>query len=578
MKLSFRASLVLLGCTLLSPLPLLAFEQNGQAPPPPEPPISQQFPGPNGRANFRQIVSGEFTGDLRRDTAFLDLNKLVFLKSPAIYDSRVVVADPVNDVAVLSGYVPGQDLLVTVGPFGLNAYQHNSPSGWSSIMLSDGDPTWNGATLVRTADVNGDGWNDIVAVLANRRDIKVKFGSASLLTAPGQAATTTWVNPNQTIRQLELMNWTGGSGVQGGVMFSDLGWACRDLNTGAWLAVKSYTLTPMYGAVVDMPSGPDRLVVRTVFGGTDRITINDATRIEGPYNLGALGIVSMKCADMTSPNLDGLIDLILTTNTDNDLRIYAGQNSTTTWDFTATPAKYPFGAPNRNPLWNQSDFTLGDFDNDGKPDVLAPGQGDPSSGSISVYGCITLIRPNPNWVKYTCPITDAAFIDVEDPNLPDQVELTFNGPQYAPYQSGNGLVADFLINLYRIPGVGQPTVMSPFRVWHMDIPATLHTGKWTFNLPTGWSPDTSTDFFAIVAYQRLAQGTNTGPSVAIRPALVGWLVPSAVMHVGGAPDVKSIAWLHRKGEEGVMPSSWDEGPTVPPVPDDNEPEEVTGGG
>jgi hypothetical protein len=66
-----------------------------------DPPLDQQFPGPNGRANFRKIVSGDFTGDLRRDAVFMDQNTVVLLKSPAIYDTRITLPFPVNDIAVV---------------------------------------------------------------------------------------------------------------------------------------------------------------------------------------------------------------------------------------------------------------------------------------------------------------------------------------------------------------------------------------------------------------------------------------------------------------------------------------------
>jgi hypothetical protein len=98
-----------------------------------------------------------------------------------------------------------------------------------------------------------------------------------------------------------------------------------------------------------------------------------------------------------------------------------------------------------------------------------------------------------------------------------------------------------------------------------------------FDLPLGYDVDHSTDFFGLVAYQRIA--LPNGSPVAISVPLVGWLLPSLDMGVADhAPEVRSIVVLHRINDEAVMESSWDEGPTVPPVPDETEPQEVTGGG
>src|SRR6185369_13292006 len=195
---SIRTDLLLLACTLLSPSPVFAEQHAPQS----SPPLNQQYPGPNGLANFRKIVSGEFDPNLRADAAFLDLNTLISCRSASLFDSRVTVATNVNDVAVLSSAVLGKDLLVTVGTGGLIIHQHvSSAPYWSHTVVADGNSIWNEAAYVACGDVNGDGYIDIVGVLQNKRDISVYLGGSNPLTP---TAGTTWVNPNQTINQFRL--------------------------------------------------------------------------------------------------------------------------------------------------------------------------------------------------------------------------------------------------------------------------------------------------------------------------------------------------------------------------------------
>lgn len=569
-----RTGLILLGCALVSPL--FAFHEYGQQ----GPPLNQQFPGPNGLADFRKVVSGEFTGNKTRDAVVMDLDSPRLLVSPEFFDTSIGTGFAANDIAVLSGAVPGKDLLVTVEAGGLKLYERMSEtSSWNITTVRDENSPWANAAFVAVGDVNGDGCPDIVGVAANKRDLLYVYGNCSL-TFPTD---TTVVNPAQTIHQLLLMNWTDASdntpATVEAVFYSNLGWAIRE-DDGVFLKWVNWSLSPIYGVVLDVPGpGPDRLINNLVFGGTDRISIQDETRTEGPFNLGALGIVGMATGDMTSPP-DGDIDLVLSTRTDRDLLIYENQSPLlTTFAFT-TPAKFAFGPSNRNPARNQTGpegITVGDFNCDGRMDVLAPAQGNQNPSPLGPFGCIALIRPDPGWTGYLCKISAGHYI-VGDPqnNVPDRIRLTFDGPTRPALQAvpGSGQVAELLINLYYCSGLGQPPALVPV-VGRIDIPpfSGAHE-EWTFDLPANYSVSSSTDFFAVVAYQRVALD---GVTIARLAALAGWVSPGPNMYIAdNCKDTVAVVGLLEWPHSEPISASWDQGPTVPSAAAEQEPKEKTG--
>ncbi|MFN0007943.1 MAG: FG-GAP repeat domain-containing protein [Planctomycetota bacterium] len=569
MKRPTRTGLILLACALVSPL--FAFHQFGEQ----GPPLNQQFPGPNGLANFRKIVSGEFTGNRTRDAVVMDLDRPALLVSCEYFDTSIGTGYAANDIAVLSGAVPGKDLLVTVEAGGLKLYERMSgTSSWNITTVRDESSPWANAAFVAVGDVNGDSCPDIVGVAANKRDLLYVYGTCSLTFTTGP----TVVNPAQTIHQLLLMNWTDTNDTPAtveAVFNSNLGWAIREDN-GVFRKYGSWTQSLIYGVVLDNPvPGPDRLINTHVFGGTDRIRIHDETGSEGPYNLGALGIVGMATGDMTSPP-DGDIDLVLSTRTDLDLRIYENQSpSLTTFDF-ATPAKFAFGPSNRNPARNQAGITVGDFDSDDHADVLAPAQGNENPGPLGPWGTVALIRPSTGYDGDRCKISGGHFVPSGQPGeVPDRIRLTFDRPVNPPLEAapGTGQVAEFLISLYYCSGLGAPTALTPSVVEQIPIPVGIGLTQWTFDLPENYSLTSSTDFFAIVAFQRVMLD---GVTLARKPALVGWLSPGpnmVVVEASEPPPFHVRMIIRRENDEVPVSAAWDQGPTVPPADKDDEPKE-----
>lgn len=557
-----RTALLLLFCAAV--VPALALEQGAQT----GPPLNQQFPGPNGLANFRKIVSGEFTGNLSRDAVVMDADSPRLLVAPEYFDTSIGTGNPANDIAVLSGAVPGKDLLVTAESDGLKLYERMSAtSSWSITVVRDASTAWANAALVAVGDVNGDGLPDIVGVPANKRDLLFLYGSGGTNFTTGP----TLVNPAQTIHQLLLMNWTNTNDTANSVepvFFSNLGWAIRE-DSGVWRKSVSWSSSLVRGVVLSGQGGAtDRLVTTAVFNGTDRLSICDVNGTEGPYNLGALGIVALASGDMSGPTPDGDADLVLSTNTDRDLRVYENLSpSATTFDF-ATPAKFRFGPVTRNPAYNQAGLTLGDFDCNGRMDVLAPAQGDPNPAPTGTWGSIALVRMDTSHQSKLPNISNCQLVTTTTPH---SIKLTFDHPTTLIPANQPGDQRKIYVGIYRTPDLGLPTLEERVAWDRIDVPGPILHQTWSFNLPPEFTLEGSEDLFSVVAYQVVV---NNGVVVGRGPANTALVVPgSNMLIVDASSDTHTTAIIHREHDGIPVDGSFDQGPIVPPPARDKEPKE-----
>ena len=568
MKSSIRTGLLLLGCLLVSPI--RAFEQGAQQS---GPPLNQQFPGPEGLADFRKIVSGEFNGNKSLDAVVMDLDWPMYRSSEEYMDTWISTGNSANDIAVLSGAVPGKDLLVTVEAGGLKLYERvTETSSWNETILFDENSLWANAALVAIGEVNGDGYTDIVGVSANHRDLLFAWGTSDPLDFD---LGLTLVNPAQIIHQIVLVNWkeTGDDPNTDEIAFySNLGWAVREY-TGAWLKWVNWTSSLVRG--VELPGAanePGRLANIALFAGTDRLTIQSETGNEGPYNLGAIGVVGMAAGDMTTPAPDGDIDLVLTTNTDRDVRIYECQSSVPTFD-VASPLKFKFGPANRNTQLQEAGVALGDYDRDGRLDILAPAQGDPNPGQAGAWGCIPLIRTYGGYEMYQFEIDGPAFIPSSNPGVePDQIRLTFHGAS-TRLEPGPGQVRTNLVQIFYAPALGTPPDLIPYAVDHLPVPPITGFQYLVFDLPLGYSLETSTGVFSIVAFQAI---TQDGVIVDRAPATTCMVNPNPNLPITQNTKDTLYSFFVDWGEEIPPAGGVDVGPPVPPFPPEEEPKEANG--
>src|SRR5262245_12357090 len=142
------------------------------------PPIDQVYPGPLGMANFGKIISGEFTGDLKRDAVVMDDSQPKLLVAPETYDTAIDVGGPANDIATLSGVLPGKDCVLTVSAAGLLRYERNSANGtWIVTTLRDSASSWGGARKVAVGHVAGTSLSDIVGIAADGRTVLIEYAN-----------------------------------------------------------------------------------------------------------------------------------------------------------------------------------------------------------------------------------------------------------------------------------------------------------------------------------------------------------------------------------------------------------------
>ena len=156
-----------------------------------------------------------------------------------------------------------------------------------------------------------------------------------------------------------------------------------------------WTGTQFIAAVVNIAdSAKQRIAVVTDLGAATQYlgVYSQSNAFEGPVSLGTPGIVSMTAADHDGDNDSDLFFSIT-----SDAEYWRIENKTITFsNFNpANKVAVAYGPDNRDPASNNSVLAVGDFDNDGDADVLAPVSRD-NSTAPKTYGTVRLIRQGVN--------------------------------------------------------------------------------------------------------------------------------------------------------------------------------------
>ena len=534
--------------------------------------LKQLYPGVYGSANFGKVLAGEFTGNLTRDALVTDGDRLYLSASPQSYDSRVTVSENVSDFAVLSGVLPGKDLIVTVSGLGLRLHERDSELlTWVVTTIRGPDTAWLNASKVCTGDLNGDGEQDLVGVAANNRDLLFEYGNGDGTFTSGTTVTV----PNiSLIREIATLNYIENGDLPGDdevALSTNLGAAVFNVTNGTYPLVVTWTSSPIRNAaIMRMGSVTERLASVAFFNGQDRLVVRGTAGVVEPtVNLGNLGVVAVSSGDADN---DGDSELFLSCNTDRKFRVALNASPATSTFTAGTITSYTYGHLGRDPALNDSNLAISDFDSDGYVDVLAPAQGS-GSNPTWVHGTLEIVQlgfGNPALLKPS--VTHVLYKQLLG-STPDKLRFDLAPPATLLNDQGGTNQRFLRARIYESSSLGGPTGVSPIKEVSFVMPASGTTVPLWLELPADYFPYTSSTLsFSLVLVQEVRNAADE--LVAQGPHETGiFSAEGQYQTVTLAPETH-LAFATDRENESIPPSGgFDLGPDVPPYDDELEPKD-----
>lgn len=527
-----------------------------------DPPLDQIFPGALGMADFGKVVSGEFTGDLKRDAVVMDGLQPKLQVAPETFDTAISVGGLANDIAVYPGWMGGPERILAVGGLGLQRFERDSANEtWTVETIAGAQTAWANALLVASGDLNGAGGQDIVCVASNGRDVLIRWGSAY-----DSFPTYSSFQANGTgIYGLYLLNWrnTGSTPADEIALLTSWGveiyWADGTYIEGIAWSSEITAATVIQDQVVTR----ERLAMVSKISGVDYLYVYGDVKSEGPSSLGAAGVVSAASGDADG---DGDTEVFLGVSTERKFWMLESLSPATVTFDAGSPDKFPYGPAGRDPSINHAGLTTGDFDSDGDLDVLAPAQGD-LTGLVTVYGTVCIVDVGSvDPAVYRVGMSEVVY-DVADHEL----RFRFTAPT-TTLTAPTGAETKLSVKVWRTPDLGEPTIPEPYDVEFLPMPSPETV--YEMALPAGYSPETSTDLFTLVVRQSVVE-TATGYVLDIAPAQTVMFAPEPNWPtVRDSGDTESSYFTDRVPDSPTTGSGGSAvGPTVPRPEDEEEPED-----
>ena len=524
------------------------------------PPLDQLYPGALGMADFGKVVSGEFTGDLKRDAVVMDGFQPTLQVAPETFDTAISVGGAANDLAVYPGFAGGPERILTVGGLGLQRHARDpDDQSWIVETLANAQSPWANALLVATGNLDGTGADDIVGVAANGRDVLTRLGASGGTLSAGP----TFQANGTSVYGLHLLNWRNLGDTSGPDEIALLtSWGVEIYeDDGTYLEGIAWS-SPIVGTVIqDQGQTRERLAMVSKISGVDYLYVYGDVKSEGPHSLGAPGVVSMTSGDADG---DGDSEVFLGVTTERKFWMLESLSPATITFDAASPDKFAYGPAGRDPAINHAGLTTGDFDNDGDLDVLAPAQGD-LTGTITVYGTVAIVDVGGiDPAVYQVGLSEVVY-DVEEHELRFRLTApatTLTAPSGAQTKLG--------VKVWRTPDFGVATIPETYDETFLTMPTT--DVVYAMPLPSGYDPETSLDLFTLVIRQTVIE-TATGYVLDISPATTMMYAPEPNWDtVKDSTDTNEWSDAVRWPESTPTGSGGTStGPTVPRPEDEEEP-------
>ncbi len=535
------------------------------------PPLSQAYPTVLSNAQFGKIVSGDFTGDRKVDAVVMNGSQPLLLVTPEVHTTSIKAGGPANDIAVLSGVVPGKALLLAVSSTGLTSHERDSVNHvWNPTTISGSSP-WLGALRVAVGALSTAGHQDIAGIAANGHDVLTLYETGGQYTAG-----TTFSAIGQNVYGLFLLNWRDVEAQDTAntdeiALFSNYGVEVYEPN-GTLVGSQPWTW-PLLGTVIDDQGTPlQRLAMISPVSGIDKFYVFGSVKSEGPFNLGTACAVSMASGDADE---DGDSDVFVVVNNENKVKKYTSSSGDTI-TFHSPPVKYAYGPQNRDPIHNFSTPAIADFNGDGRVDLLAPVSGW-HQGTQIVQGMLAFLQidqPTPN--PYCTTLSDGTLIQKADGTFDLVFYITVPTNHLLAVPPNSNAKVKFSVMLWHSANLNARTDLDPYSASLLSLPDPLPPDgssiELRLNLPSTYIMHSAPDVWPLVIRQVVVTNTDPGDVLATGPAYVGLIAGGTTWDIiKEAGDVVIRGLITGLGPPTTPEGGVGSGPAVPSPDDDEEP-------
>lgn len=345
---------------------------------------SRSWPaGLGGAGPFGRVVAGNISDDAVTDVALIKGGSAVYAHDPGKLGSFLEIQSGVNDLDVIRGASPeGRGAVVVVDAVGLRGYWlADGATSFSSILIDSS--AWAGATLVKAADLDGDGDDDVIGLAADGMTLLTCFANGPPGSfSPGPSRTLT-----SLVSAIEPIRWDADLPLEIACLTA-VGVEIVQPNGTVIVVATNQVPGGVMTAIAETGRLHERLVwiTKHANGINEVLVVVDRDGEETPITIAPLLSVGIEAIDVDQ---DGYEDVAVSGKISQALLIMFNQNddptASATFGFAAGEFALPplTATPAMPDLLAEAEPAAGDYDGDGDLDLFCPVS---ANGTIAMVG------------------------------------------------------------------------------------------------------------------------------------------------------------------------------------------------